>query len=155
MSLIPELMGGRRLAHDIPTEGDLQLEPGKGIKARGQTALMTLLSGATSLLAHKSEAITCAGDHTLLVSGTAAANQTVIKSNVIIMDPGGAGRNITLPAEASSTGLLLFLFNAADADEGLVVRSDEPATIVTVGQSEGAVLFCDGTTWLGLVGGET
>jgi len=149
MSSIPELTGGRALAHDIA------FEPGKGFKVKAQTALLTALSGATNLLAHKSEAITCAGDHTLLVSGTAAANQTVIKSNVIIMDPGGSGRNITLPAEASSTGLLLFLFNAADADESLVVKSDEPATIVTVGQTEGAVLFCDGTTWRGLVGGNT
>lgn len=149
MSSIPELTGGRALVHN------LAFEAGKGISVKGQAALLSSLSGATNLLAHKSEAITCAGDHTLLVSGTAAANQTVIKSNVIIMDPGGAGRNITLPAEASSTGLLLFLFNAADADEGLVIRSDEPATIVTVGQSEGAVLFCDGTTWRGLVGGNT
>tara|TARA_R110001592_G_scaffold216154_1_gene469675 strand:- start:53 stop:520 length:468 start_codon:yes stop_codon:yes gene_type:complete len=155
MSKIPEMIGGRRLEHDIPTEGDLQLEPGKGIKARGQTALMTLLSGATNLLAYKSEAITCGADHTLLVSGTAASNQTVIKSNVIIMDPGGAGRNITLPAEASSTGLLLVLFNSADADEGLVIKDDGASTIITVGQAEGSLLFCDGTTWRGFMGAIT
>ena len=85
MSMIPEMMGGRALEHDVT------VEPGKGFAVKNQTALLTALSGATNLLAHKSEAITCAGDHTLLVSGTAAANQTVIKSNVIIMDPGGAG----------------------------------------------------------------
>ena len=88
MSKIPEMIGGRRLEHDIPTEG-------------------------------------------------------------------GAGRNITLPAEASSTGLLLVLFNSADADEGLVIKDDGASTIITVGQAEGSLLFCDGTTWRGFMGAIT
>jgi|TARA_R100000455_G_scaffold22791_1_gene11892 hypothetical protein len=155
MSRIPEMIGGRRLEHDIPTEGDLQLEPGKGIKARGQTALMTLLSGATSLLALKSEAITCADNHTLLVSGTAAANQTVITSNVLLIDPAGSGRNITLPAEASSTGLFLLIFNTADGAEALTIKDDGGTDIIVLDQNQHGIVFCDGTSFIGFMGGET
>mgnify|MGYP003115076454 FL=1 len=155
MSRIPEMIGGRRLEHDIPTEGDLQLEPGKGIKARGQTALMTLLSGATSLLALKSEAITCADNHTLLVSGTAAANQTVITSNVLLIDPAGSGRNITLPAEASSTGLFLLIFNTADGAEALTIKDDGGTDIIVLDQNQHGIVFCDGTNFIGFMGGET
>ena len=155
MSRIPEMIGGRRLEHDIPTEGDLQLEPGKGIKARGQTALMTLLSGATSLLALKSEAITCAANHALLVSGTAAANQTVITSNVLLIDPAGSGRNITLPAEASSTGLFLLIFNTADGAEALTIKDDGGTDIIVLDQNQHGIVFCDGTNFIGFMGGET
>jgi hypothetical protein len=155
MSQIPEMTGGRRLEHDVPTEGDLQLEPGKGIKARGQTALMTILSGATSLLALKSEAITCAAAHALLVSGTAAANQTVITSNVLLIDPGGAGRNITLPAEASSTGLFLLIFNTANAAEALTIKDDGGGDIIVLDQNQHGIVFCNGTTFIGFMGGES
>ena len=155
MSQIPELTGGRALEHDIPTEGDLQLEPGKGIKARGQTALMTILSGATSLLALKSEAITCAAAHTLLVSGTAAANQTVITSNVLLIDPDGSNRNITLPAEASCTGLFLLIFNTAGAAHSLTIKNDSAADIIVLDQNQHGIVFCDGTNFIGFMGGET
>lgn len=152
MSQIPEMTGGRRLEHDIPTEGDLQLEPGKGIKARGQTALMTILSGATNLLAFKSQAIDMAdAAHTLIVTGTAAAAQTRIESNVLYVDANSsATEDLTLPAEASSTGLLLFIYNSGG--ESIVVKSDAPATICTIATAKGAVLFCDGTTWRSILG---
>ena len=155
MSQIPEMTGGRRLEHDIPTEGDLQLEPGKGIKARGQTALMTILSGATSLLALKSEAITCAANHTLLVSGTAAANQTVITSNVLLINPDGSNRNITLPAEASSTGLFLLIFNTAATSHALTIKDDGGGDIIVLDQNQHGIVFCNGSSFIGFMGGET
>jgi len=156
MSQIPEMTGGRRLEHDIPTEGDLQLEPGKGIKARGQTALMTLLSGATSLMAYKSEAIAM-GDaaHTLLVTGTASSNQTKITSNVLIVDPESSGstEDLNLPAEASCTGLLLIILNSGG--EGIVIKDDGGSTKLTLDTAQSGLLFCDGTTWRGFMGAIT
>ena len=116
---------------------------------------MTLLSGATSLLALKSEAITCADNHTLLVSGTAAANQTVITSNVLLIDPAGSGRNITLPAEASSTGLFLLIFNTADGAEALTIKDDGGTDIIVLDQNQHGIVFCDGTNFIGFMGGET
>ena len=149
MSQIPQLMNGLALEHDF------QFEPGNGLGAKGQTALMTALSGATNLLALKTEAITAAANHTLLVTGTAAANQTKITSNIVLFDPGGSGRDLTLPAEASSTGLLLVIMNTADAAETTLVKDDGGGAVVTIAQSEGGIVVCDGTTWRGFVGGIT
>jgi hypothetical protein len=147
MSQIPEMTGGRALEHDITVEA------GQGFAVKGQTALMTALSGATNLLAFKSQAIDMAdAAHTLIVTGTAAAAQTRIESNVLYVDPNSAGasEDLTLPAEASSTGLLLFIYNSGG--ESIVVKSDAPATICTIATAKGAVLFCDGTTWRSILG---
>lgn len=67
-------------------------------------------------------------------------------------DPGGAGRNVDLPAEEVSAGAFVMISNEADAAEILTVRNDAGATIVTPTQNEAAVLWCDGTSWYGLVG---
>lgn len=159
MSQIPEMMGGRRLTHTIPTEGDLQLEAGKGVKVRGQTPLFTALSGATSLLALKGEAIDMAdATHTLLVTGTAASNQTKITSNVLIVDSNisaGSGTEILLlPAEALCTGLFLLVLNSGG--EGIVIKEDgSSTTILTLDTAQNGLLFCDGTTWRGFMGAIT
>lgn len=156
MSQIPEMMGGRTLTHDIPTTGDLQIVAGKGIKLSGQTALMTALAGATSLLAFKGEGIAM-GDaaHTLLVSGTATSNQTVITSNVLIVDPESSGstEDLNLPAEASCTGLLLIILNSGG--EGIVIKDDGGATKLTLDTAQSGLLYCDGTTWRGFMGAIT
>tara|TARA_R100000008_G_scaffold38238_2_gene21795 strand:+ start:1439 stop:1891 length:453 start_codon:yes stop_codon:yes gene_type:complete len=150
MSQIPEMMNGNALNHDIP------VEPGFGLKVKGQTALLTALSGATSLLSFRGQAIDMAdATHTLLVTGTAAAAQTVITSNFLVVDPGGNDENLDLPAEALCTGLLLFIFNSANAAEDIVVRNDAAGTILTIEQNESGLVYCDGTTWRGLVGGAT
>tara|TARA_R100000008_G_scaffold74592_1_gene53476 strand:+ start:1595 stop:2041 length:447 start_codon:yes stop_codon:yes gene_type:complete len=148
--MIPEMMGGRALEHDIP------VEPGKGFAVKGQTALMTALSGATNLLAFKSEAITMGATHTLLVTGTAASNQTKITSNFLVVDPTG-NRNLDLPAEALCTGLLLLIMNNATASssETITLRNDAGDTILTIDEAETGLAFCDGTTWRGLVGANT
>ncbi len=67
-------------------------------------------------------------------------------------DPGGAGRTVTLPAEAASKGAVVFISNEADAAEILTIENDAAATIVTPTQNEAAILWCDGTSWYGLVG---
>tara|TARA_R100001129_G_C5322265_1_gene247887 strand:+ start:1274 stop:1729 length:456 start_codon:yes stop_codon:yes gene_type:complete len=151
MSQIPEMMNGNALNHDIP------VEPGFGLKVKGQTPLLTALSGATSLLSFRGEAITiAAATHTLLVTGTAAANQTVITSNFLIVDPTG-NRNLDLPAEALCTGLLLLIMNNAtgSSSETITLRNDAAATIATIEEAEQCLVYCDGTTWRGLVGGAT
>lgn len=71
---------------------------------------------------------------------------------IMSFDPGGAGRNVDLPAEATSAGHILMISNEADAAEVLTIRDDGGATIVTPTQNEACVLFCDGTRWYGLVG---
>lgn len=88
---------------------------------------------------------TLSGNRTLTV-------EEIDSNNFFAFDPGGAGRNLDLPAEASSSGSFLFVANTADAAEILTVRDDGGSTICTPTQNEAAVLWCDGTSWFGLVG---
>jgi len=81
---------------------------------------------------------------------TLAANKTLTTAdaNFQKLDPGGSARDVTLPAEASSTGSVFYIMNAADAAENLVVKDDGASTIVTINQNEAAIVICDGTSWV-------
>lgn len=83
---------------------------------------------------------------------TLAGNLTLVVKSMPVqyLDPGGASRTITLPAEASSEGLVFLIVNTANNAEDLTVQSDAPATVTIVGQNEMALLVCDGTTWRAL-----
>jgi len=84
-----------------------------------------------------------------------AALSLVAKDTCLqFIDPGGAARTITLPAEADSKGKIFIIMNTADAAEILTIQDDTPATVVTPTQNECAVVFCDGTTWRGFVATE-
>ena len=65
--------------------------------------------------------------------------------NYLLLDPGGAGRTVTLPAAASSNGLAFFIANTADAAETLTIS--DGATVATVGQGQACMVACDGTDW--------
>lgn len=71
-----------------------------------------------------------------------------------VLDPGGATRTVTLPAEAVSKGLVFIIKNTAGAAEDLTVQDDTPTTVATVGglAVETGIFFCDGSAWHGLVG---
>lgn len=66
---------------------------------------------------------------------------------ILKLDPGGAGRNVTLEAEADYPGLLRLFVNAADAAEDLTIKNDGGSTIGTVAQNKAALFACDGTDW--------
>ena len=67
---------------------------------------------------------------------------------LMYLDPGGAARAVTLPAEANGRGLLFIIHNTADADEDLTVSDDGGTVIAIIEQGKSALLTCDGTTWL-------
>ncbi len=88
---------------------------------------------------------------------TLAANRTltqaeVDESNMFSFDPGGSARNLVLPAEATSAGIVLFINNTADAAEVITIQDDTPATVCTPTQNESAIVWCDGVSWFGLAG---
>ena len=85
---------------------------------------------------------------------TLAANKTLteLSPSLLMLDPGGAGRDITLPAEADSTGLVFFISNEADNPEILTIKDDGGTTIVTPTENEACIIWCNGTSWSGLVG---
>lgn len=88
---------------------------------------------------------------------TLAATRTITVKEIdqyqgFAFDPGGAGRDVNLPAEAASKGALVTISNEADAAEILTIKNDGGSTICTPTQNEAAILWCDGTSWYGLVG---
>jgi hypothetical protein len=90
---------------------------------------------------------------------TLAGNRTISYTeietyNAFAFDPGGAGRNVVLPAEAACKGVVVMISNKADAAEVLTIQNDAAGTIVTPTQNEAALIWCDGTNWYGLVGAQ-
>jgi hypothetical protein len=80
-----------------------------------------------------------------------ALTLTVNDAMVQKIDPGGATRVVTLPAEASCPNQLFLIINDADAAEDLTVKDDAAATIATVSQDEGVFFHCDGTAWRAII----
>lgn len=79
---------------------------------------------------------------------TLSGNRTLTDADGAIqnLDPGGTSRDVELPAEANTNSMFM-IKNAADGAEDLVIKSDAPATIVTLKQGQSAFLFSDGTDW--------
>ena len=76
---------------------------------------------------------------------------TRFDSRVQTLDPGGADRDVLLPAEANSSGDVWYISNAADAAERLIVKEDGDTTIILdLLQNENGIAFCDGTGWHGV-----
>ena len=63
------------------------------------------------------------------------------------LDPGGSHRDVVLPAEAVSSGIIFVICNMADAAENLVVKDDGGSTVSTIAQNEMGMAICDGTSW--------
>ena len=88
---------------------------------------------------------------------TLAGNLTVDKSfpPLLVLDPGGAARTVTLPAEADSEGLVFLIVNTADAAEALTIEDDAAGSVGSIAQNEMGLAVCDGTAWHLMVGANT
>ncbi len=77
----------------------------------------------------------------------------------LVLDPGGAARNVDLPATTNLKGHSVTIINSADAAEALTVRlTSGGATIGTIDQSENATFICYSATagsWVAQVGKAT
>lgn len=76
---------------------------------------------------------------------------TVDHPPVIILDPDGATRDVTLPAEADSIGLMFFILNGGDGSQILVIKDDGGTTIITLDFPDHGWVHCDGVKWRGIV----
>ena len=74
---------------------------------------------------------------------------TVKYPAILSFDAGGAGRDVTLEVEADCPGRVRFIINHGAAND-LTVKNDAGATIATVTQDRGALVYCDGTAWTSL-----
>lgn len=81
-------------------------------------------------------------------SGTLAGNVTLTKRSpqLLKLDPGGAGRDVTLPAVEN--GLWFEIANAADAAETLTVKNAAGSTIVAIPQNRKARVACTTSAWI-------
>jgi len=102
----------------------------------------------------------------LLLSGSGAFNSQALAGPLVLakatsphfqrLDPNGASRLVTLPAEATSDGLWFIVYNTADLmDELLTVQDDTPVTVLALNAREAGLFICDGTNWTGLRIGKT
>lgn len=71
------------------------------------------------------------------------------------LDPGGSSRDVVLPAEAASEGLMFIIVNRADAAEDLTVEDDGESTVIVVPQGGMGIVVCGGGVWSGLVDTDT
>lgn len=65
------------------------------------------------------------------------------------IDPGGAARNVDLPAETD--GLWYVIGNAADAVEDITVRDDGDATLQTLNQDDIGIFIGSDGGWMSFV----
>ena len=68
--------------------------------------------------------------------------------NILYFDPGGDNRDVTLRAQGGTNGAFYLIVNGADAAENLVVKSDAPATIGTIGQGNFGLFVQNEGTWV-------
>jgi hypothetical protein len=130
-----------------PSNRDVLLTAGE-VKLRASTGVVLLETDSTSLAVevrgtgglrifsngtHNIE--TLAGDRTLLL--TDAHWQR--------LDPGGALRNVTLPAVTE--GLWFHLTNEPSSGFNLVVKNPATATLVTLGEGESCFAVCNASAW--------
>jgi len=85
---------------------------------------------------------------------TLTGNKTLVSGDarIQVLDPGGAGRDLVLPANGSIGEQPFFIHNSADAAEILTIKNAAAATVCTPTQNESAIVFWDGAAWRGIVG---
>ena len=76
---------------------------------------------------------------------------------VLILDPDGSARDVLLPPEANSKGLLFYIYNTAGGQpEILTIKDDSGSdTIMSLDQTEVGLVYCDGAKWRGFRGFST
>jgi len=140
MSLIPQLMSGRKLEHDLKFASD---GPMSGLVEGVQIETL----GATS---------------TFVLKETTTANEFQLKASILALDPGGAGRIVKLPAAITDgpdlAGRMLRIFNSADESavggsgggsggELIQLQQSDGTHICTIGKDDYAdILFIDQST---------
>lgn len=79
-------------------------------------------------------------------AATLTGAYTVVLDNGLaqFLDPGGAGRAVTLPSASSYTNVMALFVNTADAAEALTFND---ASTTVVSQGEAAIFISDGSNW--------
>ena len=128
MSMIPELMGGRKLSHSLDFDST---------------------AAASALLRLGVQTIDMANAQVALVTNqTSASGELQLSGQLLIVDPNGGAQTLVLPPEADSKGLFLIVYNTGG--EALTINEDSDTNDVAVldaASSDGAqwaLLWCNG-----------
>lgn len=88
--------------------------------------------------------------NTATLSGNVTIGSTAdLTKPIQNLNPNGANRNVSLPAEASNTGTWYHIKNTAAIGTtfDLIILDDAATTLATVGSGQTVRVWCDGTTW--------
>ena len=106
----------------------------------------TIQEAVHNVFRGKTETVTLGADKVL----------TTLSPMLQFLNNGGAVRDLTLPAEADSAGLMFIIKNVTGGAFAITVKDDAAGTIASLLETESCIVMCDGTTWEGVsVGGET
>lgn len=74
---------------------------------------------------------------------TLTGDRTIAIGDAFIqkLDPGGAARTVTLPANDEAEGAFFLIINAADAAEDITVDDSEGNDLATLGQNESGLFY--------------
>lgn len=122
-----------------------------GNKAEHSIALIDGATGAPpAMFVAGVQAISMGNADVTLVMLAPSSTQTQLRSNVLRVDPQGAGTpDLMLPSAATMKGVTLHIYNAADAAESFRVRdSADSTTLATLAQAGKCIVVSDGTSYL-------
>jgi hypothetical protein len=94
--------------------------------------------------------LTLTGETDIETASTAPSATVIpLTTDVLLLDPGGAGRTVVLQAAPSDYGgLEVTIQNTADAAEDLTIEYPENTTILTISQSETGKVLSTGSAWI-------
>lgn len=84
----------------------------------------------------------------ITLTGNLTVDFATYNGNILRIDPGGAGRNVTLPDPANFAGMELRILNAADANEILTIKNAAGDTLETVEQDRVAWFIVLNGAWV-------
>lgn len=83
----------------------------------------------------------------LTLTGAYSLTLDNVNQNLVAIDPGGAGRNVTLWPEAKTHGMICLIVNLADAAETITLKNAAGDTVGTIAQNKAAYVANIGGTW--------
>jgi hypothetical protein len=133
--------GNAAVTGTLGVTGNTTLGGTLGVTGAATLSSTLVVAGVTSSARVKD----ATGDCVRVAALAGADTLTASSAEYQLLDPGGAHRDVTLPAALK--GLTFTIKNTADAAENLVIKNAAAATIDTLGQNELGIFVCDGTNW--------
>jgi len=93
--------------------------------------------------------LTLTGETDIVGAGVAGSALVIpLESDLLLLDPGGAGRVVVLQLDPSAhRGTEITIVNTADAAEDLTIEYPENTTILTISQSETGRVVAGDSAW--------